>query len=243
MSHVTPLSLEDLLNRTDIWRGVTNAQAAEKWLASGYESLDKALNGGWPAGCLIEACAKASACDWWLLHPAVVAACKKGYCALVAPPHLPYAQGLAQLGVDLNRLLVVSPKNKRELIACLVELGQSAAFQVVIAWQQRFTLRYAELRKVHLAAQRHSGLCILFRPLTAQDNSSPAALRFRLSVQTDQVALHFFKQRGNLYQQNIALPVPDYWQKLLPHYMLGKHLVDGHLEAHDVSDAKQVKHE
>jgi len=84
----------------------------------------------------------------------------------------------------------------------------------LLVWLPR--VRSDHLRRLHMAAQKHSKLLFVMRSLPAQDEPSPAVLRLRLGGQgdpgggagsnRDHLAVHILKRRGPPLGQPIWLP-------------------------------------
>ena len=215
-------SIKALLSRNDIWRGYSQAKKKQRGIDTGYDLINNALHTqGWPQEGLIEICSPSTGFEWWLFHPAMHQVIERGaYIALVSPPYIPYSQGIAQLKLSLDRLIVITPQKKHDFIATLVELNRSPVFQQVMAWPQKFLLSYSELRKIHLAQKDGIGLSTIFRTLDYRKHSSPAALRLATQLHTENISLEIFKQQGQLKNHEISLPIPDYLQALPQHHVL-----------------------
>jgi protein ImuA len=206
---ITSLNLEQLLRRGDIWRGHSGHFVRQPVVDSGHPALNSLLlQGGWPQSCLMElGQAGLGQGEWLLLLPALLQA--QGLVVLLNPPAIPFAQGLLQAGVDLERLLVVSAAAKADF---------------VVAWEPNRGLSYTELRKCHLASAEGRGLYWLFRPLARLAQSSPAQLRLRLLQGAQSLSLELLKQKGGHQSclfRPIELPLPQDWQGFLPHARLG----------------------
>lgn len=220
-------SLEQLLCREDIWRGRSYHAPARMVVDTGYPQLNEQLTGcGWPAASLIEVCQRpTSHGEWQLLLPALLnthISTPGGLLVLLNPPVDPFAQALLKAGIDLERLLIVEAKDKADFLSSFIELARSDACAAVMAWQPLHSLGYTELRKCALASTEGQGICVLFRPDTVCDQSSPAVLRLRIEWQEEQLAVRIFKQKGELVANNrvIELPLPSAWKGLLPHQQL-----------------------
>lgn len=218
------IALEHLLRRGDVWRGHSQHFAPRLTLDSGHEALNAALlNKGWPLGSLIEVCQQEPGqSEWLLLKPALLKT-TDGYVVLLNPPATPFAQSLLQAGIDLERVLVVQTQNKADFLASFSELARTQACDALLAWQPKQALSYTELRKCLLAAADGQGLYLLFRPLSARQQSSPAALRLAVDIQTTELQVAIFKQKGLLPKQQtqaIKLTLPTSWQGFLPHALL-----------------------
>ena len=208
----TKPSLESLLRRKDIWRGHSQAFVAQASVDTGYSELNSALlHGGWPQGCLVELGQSHFAGTWFLLGHAVASQVRQhsGLIALLNPPAQPYAVALLKLGIPLEQVLVLTPRNKADFIACFVELARSSACPMLVAWQPSQKLSYTELRKCQLATHEQRGLYILCRHNSALEQSSPAALRLRVSIQAREMLLECVKQKGKLPGARISLPLAD----------------------------------
>ena len=205
------LPLESLLRRGDIWRGDSRRFIAQKALATGYDPLNKALlNEGWPLGALIEVYQPVNCgyAEWSLLAPALQQL-SRGYIVLLNPPAMPFAQGLMQLGIDMDRLLVVQSSSKPGFIQSFIELARAPSCSALLAWQTKHALSYADLRKCLLAIAS-ARLVLLFRHNKALQQNSPAALRLLATRQAQHLQLEIRKQKGllNSKQTLIELPLP-----------------------------------
>jgi protein ImuA len=226
--------LEQLLKRNDIWRGNSRALVPQLTLDTGYAELNAALlNGGWPVRSLVEICQKGLQQQEWLLFSPTLKA-STGYIVLLNPPAIPFCQALIQADIDLERVIIVKVANKADFLASFVELARTESCEVLLAWQQQQTLGYTELRKCLLATQEASGLCTLFRPESAQQQSSPASLRLLSEITPTAVQLTIFKQKGVLQQHKseaIILSLPAAWKGLQPYHLLDETKLAGHTDA------------
>lgn len=224
-------NLKQLLTRTDIWRGDSRVFVPQLTVDSGYADLNASLlNNGWPTRSLVEVCQRGLHQQEWLLFSPILKT-GTGYIVLLNPPALPFCQALIQWGIDLERIIIVQVANKADFLASFVELARTESCEVLLAWQQHQTLSYTELRKCLLATNEGVGLCVLFRPESVQQQSSPATLRLLTEVASTQVQIKIFKQKGVLQQQQtqpIALPLPQVWKGLLPYHLLDQTTLPGH---------------
>lgn len=228
-----PITLEQLLQRGDIWRGQSQGFAPQAALDSGHSELNTyLLHKGWPLGSLVEICQPAalngahvmSQGEWLLLAPAL-RQIKEGYTVLLNPPALPFAPGLIQAGMNLDHLLVVAAEKKADFLASFTELARADICTALMAWQPKHNLSYTELRKCQLACSEGKGLYLLFRPLSVQQQSSPAALRLRSQLHLRSLEIQIFKQKGSLNPANntsIHLPLPETWLPIAAHANLGQ---------------------
>lgn len=153
----------------------------------------------------------------------------------IAPPHTPYAPRLVASGIDLSRLIVVHPaaasgrhiaaRDDARLRNTLWSIEQTLRANLcgaVLAWlphtaaNQRNASRragaavanvhYTALRRLQLAAEATETVAVLFRPIHAAGEPSPAALRLSLSAAANgRLAVHILKRRGAAAEASVIL--------------------------------------
>ena len=103
---------------------------------------------------------------------------QKRWQAFIAPPHIPYAPMLGTRGVATEQILLVHTKNREEQLWATEQAIRSTTCSVVFSWLGS-GYRYAELRKLQLAATETDTLAILFRSDSAaeQHTLQPAPCR------------------------------------------------------------------
>lgn len=226
--HFIPTDLAQIMERGDIWRGHSRPFVPQVALDSGYPALNAGLLAqGWPLSSLIEICQpNLSNCEWLLLTPALLKT-SGGYIVLLNPPAMPFCQALIQLGIDLERVLIVRTNSKADFLFSFFELTRAEACDAVLAWQPQQAFSYTELRKCLLATADGAGLYVLFRSANMQQQNSPAALRIFAELTSAELQVTIFKQKGMLQVSQarpIALPLPKLWQGLPSHRLLNENL-------------------
>ena len=206
-------------SNTRIWRG-KGASVARAVLPTGFPELDSHLpGGGWPLGAITEVFVDGYGVgELALLMPALKALTSvdptkpKKWVAWVAPPFVPYAPALQQHGVDIDRLLMVHPSrshsNRLWAIEQIVRSGSSAG---VLAWV--VAADDVMLRRLQLAAEDQTCWTILFRPASARQQRSPAALRLKLSGNEAATRVEIIKCRGGrpgIVDVGLASSLGDY---------------------------------
>lgn len=198
------MSLEKLLENPRIWRGSSQIDA-RAGLASGYPKLDRCLpGGGWPLAALTEILIEQYGIgELRLLMPALAQLSvektqfeytEPGWIAWIAPPFPPYAPALQQYGIDLSRILIVRPKDDSELLWSAEQALSSGTCAAVLLWPD--TLDDRASRRLQLAAEKGHSWAIAFRPLTARQQPSAAALRIELQSTGQGTRVHILKSRG-----------------------------------------------
>jgi hypothetical protein len=161
---------------------------------TGHAALDAVLpGGGWPRGALTEVIhGRAGIGEMSLLAPALARTSEKQGVALVSAPHQVCGPGWAQRDINLAQLLMVQAPDPADRLWAASQALRSGAFGAVLVWLGD---RVAEkdLRRLQVAAEAGDALAFLFRPLAAERQASPAALRLRLSAG---LTIDILKSRG-----------------------------------------------
>lgn len=191
-----PSQLEQLLQHPALWRGRSVAPLAT--FASGFAPLDEVLpGGGWPRTGLIEILtAQPGIGELQLWLPALAAltsAADPRWSAFIAPPYELFAPAFAAAGVQLERLLLIHPAQPLWATEQALLCG---ACDLVLAWLPQAAPR--DLRRLVLATEQARAPAVLFRPDTAERESSPAALRLAVQATARGLQLRLIKSRGVL---------------------------------------------
>lgn len=217
---IDPELLDNAMNRRDTWRGRGDLLTPEGGSAAnsdhhrhphqptGFGALDRHLcEGGWPLGTCIEVLTDASGLGaMGLFLPAMEnLSQQQRWQTFITPPYTPYAPLLAARGIDTQQVLLVHPRDREEQLWSTEQALRSGTCSAVFSWLGG-EYRYAELRRLQLAAARGNTLAVLFRPREAAHQHSPAALRLQMSAYRE---VHILKQRSGLQDINIYLPPED----------------------------------
>jgi cell division inhibitor SulA len=124
--------------------------------------------------------------------------------AWIAPPHLPYAPALAAAGIDTEKLVIVRTLSADQTLWAAEQTIASNACGAVLVWPHR--PKYAQLRRLQIAAEGSRTGVFLFRPPEASGEPSPAALRIAVAAASGGLALHLLKRRGFPLLQPVLLP-------------------------------------
>lgn len=213
--------LEQIINRSDTWRGrqrrfhhhepsansdFHNACHAGAGLATGYANLDAELDqGGWPLNSTIELLSDSNGLGaMGLFLPAMERlSAQKRWQVFIAPPYIPYAPLLAARGIDTGQVLLVHPKTRQDLLWSTEQALRSSTSSAVFSWLGNHNYSYSELRKLQLAAAGGDSLAVLFRPSGAGHNHAPASLRLQMR---EYRRVHILKQRGGNQHIDVDLP-------------------------------------
>jgi protein ImuA len=223
--------LEDIFRRADTWRGMgqndpaflgANALSANsethslQGVETGFATLDAQLyNRGWPVGGSIEVISEQCGLDaMGIFMPIMKKLSGQGrWQVFIDPPYTPYAPLLADEGVNLQEIMLVHPRDREELLWSTEQALRSKTCGVVFVWLGATDYRYAELRKIQLAAASNGTLAVLFRSAEALLQASPASLKIQLEGYRQ---LKILKQRGGRQSSTIPLPFDDSLQLSSP---------------------------
>ncbi len=193
------MELDEL--KLHVWRGKC-AVSARKALSTGFAALDNRLpGGGWPVGALIEVLVdRYGIGELKLLLPALAVLTQPDpskadkWVAWVAPPFIPYAPALQRYGIATERLLLIHPSASKDRLWAVEQVVRSGSSVGVLAWLA--AAEHVALRRLQLAAEVQGCWTVLFRPLVAQAERSPAALRIAVSQHDSVMRVEIVKCRG-----------------------------------------------
>jgi hypothetical protein len=194
------MSLPQLLQRADIWRGGDAPTVAG--VSSGFVALDALLpGGGFPLGALTEILTpRFGVGELRLLLPTLARLARSRWIAFIAPPHIPYAPALVRAGIDLAHVLVVHARERSDVLWSVEQALRAGTCGAVLAWpglgQGRRDTNFKWLRRLQLAAESGNAMGVMFMPARAVAAVSPAALRLAVEPQADGVAVRVLKRRG-----------------------------------------------
>jgi protein ImuA len=204
---LSPQALDHVLSdpaNAGVWRAGELGGASARTVATGYDALNQVLPGeGWPLGALVEVLqAHAGQQEWGFAAPALAAIQREEpakLTVLVGAPHLPFGPALWARQINMQRLLSIHAQKGQapSLLWAAREALQCADVAAVLAWLP--DARSAHLRRLQIAAHAHDKLLFVFRPLRAQNESSPAPLRLLLEGAVSDVGnvlVHVLKRRG-----------------------------------------------
>ncbi len=202
-------ALAAILAHSAIWRGNQLSRVASSSVPTGFAGLDAELpGGGWPTAALTEILPRhAGIGELRILGTALAAlSAQKRTLVWIAPPHMPYAPALAAVGIDLERVVIVTTRSPRETLWATDQALRSKACGAVLAWPG--VIKYPELRRLQLAAEDNPVLAVLFRAPQASAETSCAALRIDLQTYHGQLAVGILKRRGAALNAPILLHSP-----------------------------------
>lgn len=191
-------ALADVLSHPGIWRRGASTRMAVDAQPTGLAELDALLpGGGWPRGALSEILIEQDGIgECSLVLPALAALTQARRCvALVAPPYIPYAPALAAAGIDLTQLVHIDA-NAADTHWTAEQCLRAGCCGAVLNWLPQAD--YQQLRRLQLAAETGAAIGFVFRPLSAASQTSPAALRLKVTASESGPRIEIIKCRGRL---------------------------------------------
>jgi hypothetical protein len=201
--------LSALKQSARIWQGHQPAHTSQPAESTGYQALDNQLGGlGWPRGALSECLLDTPGIgELHLLLPLMQRLTHSGKTVFwLNPPHIPYAPALVREGVYLDQVVVINTQDSGDFLWTLENCLRSPVTGLVMAWPGKLALR--DVRRLQLAAEAGSNVCVLFRERCHAAQNSPAALRLELQPDANQcLQVQILKRRGSWPGQRCELPL------------------------------------
>jgi protein ImuA len=198
-----------------LWLGHQLGRHAESAVPSGFATLDAQLpGGGWPRRALTELLLPQPGIgEIRLLAAALVAAQKSDRLVMLFdPPAQLSATALAQLGFDVEQLLIINTRTRvipgSDSLWALEQALKSGHVGAVLAWLPP-RLRAERLRRLQLAAHAHDGPAFVLREMGAMQRPTSAPLRLALRANgADVLAVRVLKRRGPPLAAALQLALP-----------------------------------
>lgn len=201
--------LKNLIHDARVWQGNQHHKTVHHNEPTGFEVLDASPGpSGWPRGALSECLLKHHGIgELQLVLPLIRRLSQAGKTVFwVNPPYTPYAPALAREQVALDQVVMIHTETADDMLWTLENCLRSSVTGLVLAWPGRLSSR--GIRRLQLAAEAGSNLCILFREAHNTQQSSPAALRLTLTpAAQNTLELNTLKRRGSWPGAACTLPV------------------------------------
>jgi protein ImuA len=198
-----------------LWLGHQLGRHAEAAVPSGFAPLDAQLpGGGWPRRALTELLLPHPGVgEIRLLSPCLVATQRAGRLVMLFDPPAQLSAGaLAQLGFDVEQLLVINTRARviagSDSLWALEQALKSGHVGAVLAWLP-LRLRAERLRRLQLAAHAHDGPAFVLHEMSAAQRPTAAPLRLGLRPSgADALAVRVLKRRGPPLEMPLRLALP-----------------------------------
>ncbi|MCK7548133.1 translesion DNA synthesis-associated protein ImuA [Marinobacter koreensis] len=199
--------LNTLMQDARVWQGHRHNKTTTPSESTGYQLLDNQLGGiGWPRGALSECLVDQPGIgEIHLLLPLMQRLTGTGKTVFwLNPPHTPYAPALAREGINLDQVVMIQTGDGGDFLWTLENCLRSPVTGLVMAWPGKLATR--DIRRLQLASESGSNVCVLFRERRYTDQNSPAALRLELTPGDHQdLKINVIKRRGSWPGQRCSL--------------------------------------
>lgn len=185
----------DPLQIPNVWRAQSMCARRESVVSSGFDELDIALGGGWPASSLIEVLTDDYGIgELTVLLPLLrVAGPGQSLTIWLNPPYSPNLVGLSQHRAS-SKAWMARSLSERDVLWSMEQALRSRSCTAVLGWVKSPST--ATLRRLKLAAQERSGPAILFRPRLQAQQPSPALVRVSLTSANGVLRVSVLKAPG-----------------------------------------------
>lgn len=122
---------------------------------------------------------------------------------MLSPPLTPNGQGLAHIGIPVDKIMLLQPTSTADALWAAEQILKAGTCGALLMWQQY--VRAENLRRLQLAAKHGDTLFVLFRPLAAAADRSPAELRLALRPTENGCSVEILKRKGPTMSEPIAL--------------------------------------
>ena len=209
------MTVEQLIDHPLVWRA-GEGHVSRETRSTGFDALDRHLpGGGWPGMGLTEILVEHYGIgELSLLMPALARLGRDGRAgciAWIAPPFIPYAPALHSQGIDLDRILIVrghtNARGHRDVLWAMEQALRFGSCAAVLGWVR--AVDHVALRRLQLAAEAGRCWAVLFRPLDASRQRSPAILRMRLMAAGERTRIEILKCRGRR-PGTVSIRLEDY---------------------------------
>lgn len=191
--------MSDPLQIPHVWRAQSLRVAPGSVVPSGFETLDAALGGGWPAPALIEILTDLNGIgELQFVLPLLTALSHRppqpALIQWLNPPYAPNAVALAQHGLAHCLHWVQRELSARDTLWAMEQALRSGACSAVLAWTP--SVKSPSLRRLKLAVAAAHCVGILYRPANDAACASPANIRARLTPRESQLQVSLLKIQG-----------------------------------------------
>lgn len=157
--------------------------SGNRCLATGHDELDRELpGGGWPVSRLSELLVPDDGlAELHAIVPVLHMLTRSSRTVLLLNPPADCVSTLARMGVARSRLLVIGGNRAAEQLWAIEQAASRDDFGALVAWAPAGANDEA-IHRLDRAMRQSQGVCLLFRPLAAARDITPAALRVILQA-------------------------------------------------------------
>ncbi|MDE2430154.1 MAG: translesion DNA synthesis-associated protein ImuA [Burkholderiales bacterium] len=192
-----------------LWRVNEMSPCRIPTMPSGFAKLDAELPGaGWPKSALIELLFLHSGVgELQILKPAIAAITRSQRVVLIQPPYVPNGAVIRNWGIRSDHVCWLKTHSTADALWSAEQILKNGSCGAIILWLNN--VRIERLRRLNLAAQSADTCLWVMRPLSVQQELSPALLRLALRPALGGVNVNVIKRRGSIKDEAMYIPLPD----------------------------------
>lgn len=197
-------SLSELNKHPHIWRAREQHKGETKF-SLGYARLDKALNGGVASTGLIRIASCTGVGELTLFKQVLCYQRTHKMVVFINPPGVLQTPWLAELGLDLQQVLVVNTQNEQDSLWAAEQCLKSTACHCVVLWSNAVDAKAA--RRLQVAATHNDALCLLYTALNKNVLAQPLPISLDIALhhRAQQLSVDVRKQRHGWPVNSIAI--------------------------------------
>lgn len=205
--------LEDLKNKKLVWQANHISQMASA-ASTGFSELDAQLQGGFPQCGVMDIDSPIGIGELRLLLPDLLARQQSGDRLLIfiAPPMQVNSEMLAEVGFELQRVLVLQVESSKQALWCAEQCLASGCCYGVVLWQQDIAVN--QVKRLQLAADKGDALLTMLRQQKTLHLALPVSLALRLRALPQGLHIEVTKRKGAWPSGAFAVNMGNSWPEL-----------------------------
>ncbi len=206
--------IQHLKSQHLVWQAnLTKADSYQFLNSSGFPELDTLLGGGFPPHGVVEMESIGSIGELRLLAPYLKSSLDKGVTAFIQPPALMNSLFLHSIGLNINRVWIITPEQQRDALWAAEQCLKSGACSNVLLWQDELEIH--QVKRLQVASEQ--GACPLFmlKPNMTNRLSLPVSLSLKLQGSDQGVRVEVLKRKGGWSKGNVDINFQRHYPQLV----------------------------
>lgn len=203
--------IELLEHKRLIWRG-NEPRKQLNVIPTGYPELDNKLDGGLPKNGVIEIQTDLGIGELRLLKPFMQQHCNDRLIAFIQAPGSLCAEFLVSQGLDLNKVIILSPKTHKDALWAAEQCLKSGACGCVLLWQQNLEVHQA--KRLQVACETGNSVQFIFKSKQPNVLSLPVSLSIALTAHQYGLEAKIIKRKGGWPQGAFHINMSTAWPRL-----------------------------
>lgn len=194
--------INQLKTKQLIWQG-SYTQPATTLRSTGFKKLDERLGGGLPISGVVEIKSSISIGELRLLLPQIKSQRDGRMIVFIHPPGRLCAEQLLSDGIELDNVLVISPKKTNDALWAAEQCLKSGSCSHVFLWQKELSIHH--IRRLQVASEQGECLHFLLRENSDYSFSLPVSLAMTLQPHATGLEVIINKRKGGWAQGQFVL--------------------------------------